>query len=241
MLVASVVGGVVSATVALGIGLVVSERGPLADVIGWGSIVLFPASFLVIHWATIGSRRWTAIELVVWAGRVSAARYAAVTGIRDPVDRDSAEAWMASAPRADGEPAERAYWRAYALLMAGDEAAARTELGAIPASDLQLEVATLGAQIDLAEGKPTDVGALDRLVAGMSPSLERAVAAVEVGALRSQVAWTCDDDDVAPVLEALPLVEGRAAGTLLRRYWLPLGAVVVAVWAAIWLLLSFLG
>ena len=241
MLIASIVGGVVSAAVALGIGFVVAERGPLAGVIGWGSIVLFPASFLVIHWATIGARRWTAIELVVWAGRVSAARYSAATGIRDPVDRDRAEAWMTSAPRSDGEPAERSYWRAYALLLAGDEAAARAELGGISASDLQLEVATLGAQIDLAEGKPTDVGALDRLVAGMSPSLARAVAAVEVGALRSQVAWTCGDDDVTPVLEALPLVEGRAAGTLLRRYWLPLAAVVVAVWAALWLLLSILG
>jgi hypothetical protein len=241
MLIASVVGGVVSAAVALGVGIVVRDRGPLADVVGWGSIVLFPASFLVIHWATIGARRWTAIELVVWAGRMSAARYSAATGIRDPVDRNRAEAWMASAPRADGEPAEQSYWRAYALLLAGDEAAARTELGGIDAPDLEFDVATLAAQIDLAEGKPTDVGTLERLLAGMPPSLERAVAAVEVGALRSQVAWTCDDDDVTPVLEALPLVEGRATGTLLRRYWLPLAAVVVAVWAALWLLLSFLG
>ena len=33
----------------------------------------------------------------------------------------------------------------------------------------------------------------------------------------------------------------RARGTLLRRYWLPLAATTLAVWAAIWLLLSRLG
>jgi hypothetical protein len=75
----------------------------------------------------------------------------------------------------------------------------------------------------------------------MAPSEQRVVAALEIAALRSQVAWTCGNDDVAPVLAAFPLVEGRAAGTLLGHDWVPIGLTVVAVWAAIVLLLSLLG
>jgi hypothetical protein len=241
MLIASVVGGIVTAAASLGLGVVAAGADPLTTVTAWASVLLFPIAFLVIHWATIGARRWAAIELVVWAARLAASRYAAVTGINDPADRDRAASWLASAPPSGGEPGERTYWRAYVHLLLGDEAAARAELDRLAGStELAFERATLSAQIDIAEGRPTNAAELDRLVAATPPSETRAIAAVEVAALRSQVAWTCGDDDVTPVLAALPLVDGRSGRTLLRHYWLPLAATVIAVWAGIWLLLSLL-
>jgi hypothetical protein len=243
MLIASVVGGIVSATAALIAGVAISGlSGLAATVAGWSSIILFPAAFVAIHWATIGRRRWTAIELVVWAGRVSAARYRAATGIRDPANAQRATAWLADHPPVDGEEPETTYWRAYVLLLTGDAVGARVELARIPVDgQLERDRAELLAQIDLAEGRSTDIGPLGAAVAAMPPSEARAAAAVELGALRSQVAWTCGEDDVGPVLEALPDVEGRAGGTLLRQYWIRLVAMTLVVWAAIWFLLSRLG
>jgi hypothetical protein len=243
MLISSVVGGIASATAALVVGAALTGlSGPAAAIAGWSSIILFPLAFVAIHWATIGRRRWTSIELVVWAGRVSAARYRAATGIRDPADGARAAAWMAEHPPLDGEEPETTYWRAYGLLLTGDEAAARGELARLPVGgDWERDRAELAAQIDLAEGRATDIGPLEAAVGAMPPSEARAIAAVELGALKSQVAWTCGEDDVGPVLEALSDVDGRAGGTLLRRYWLPLAAMTLAVWAAIWLLLSRLG
>ena len=149
---------------------------------------------------------------------------------------------MAGHPPIDGEDPETTYWRAYVLLLTGDEAAAGVELARLPVDgNWARERAELAAQIDLAEGRPTDIAPLQAAVEAMPPSEARAVAAVELGALKSQVAWTCGEDDVAAVLAALPDVDGRARGTLLRRYWLPLAATTLAVWAAIWLLLSRLG
>lgn len=196
----------------------------------------------MIHWATIDRRRWTAIELLIWAGRPAAARYLAATGIGDPTDLDRASRWLASHPPEDGEPAETVYWRAYVHLLLRDRAAARADLSRVPATaEMERDRAELAAQIDLAEGLPTDVGPLEAAVRAMEPSVARAVAAIELGALRSQVAWTCGEDDVAPMLDALSLVEGRAAGTLLRSYWLALVVMMTAVWATLWLLLSLLG
>lgn len=242
MLIAAVVGGVLAPLPAVLVALAARPTGPAATVAGWFGIVLFPLLFIAIHWATIGRRRWTAIELVAWAGRVPAARYRAVTGIGDPTDRGRATAWLASSPPGDGEPAESTFWRAFANLLLDDLAAARSELSRLPAgAGWERERAELAAQIDIADGRPADIGPLLRAVEAMAPSEQRAVAALEVAALRSQVAWTCGDDDVAPVLAALPFVEGRAAGTLLRHYWVPLSLTVLAVWVVIWLLLSLLG
>jgi hypothetical protein len=243
MVIASVVGAIVAAGAAILVGLAFTGAPePMATIVEWSSVLLFPLAFVAIHWAVIGRRRWTSIELVVWAGRVSAARYVAATGIRDPADGQRAAAWMAEHPPLDGEDPETTYWRAYVLLLTGDETAARVELARVPADGRwERERAELAAQIDLAEGRPTDIAPLEAAVNAMPPSEARAVAAVEIGALKSQVAWTCGGDDVTPVLEALPDVAGRAGGTLLRRYWLPLAATTLAVWAAIWLLLSRLG
>ena len=243
MVIASIVGAIVAAGAAILVGLAFTGASePMATIVGWSSAILFPLAFVVIHWATIGRRRWASIELVVWAGRVSAARYLAVTGIRDPADGERAAAWMAGHPPLDGEDPESTYWRAYVLLLTGDEAAADVELSRLPVDgNWARERAELAAQIDLAQGRPTDIAPLQAAVEAMAPSEARAVAAVELGALKSQVAWTCGEDDVAAVLAALPDVDGRARGTLLRRYWLPLAATTLAVWAAIWLLLSRLG
>jgi hypothetical protein len=203
---------------------------------------VFPVVFLGVHWATIGPRRWAAIELVMWAGRVDAARFLEATGVSDPTDPQRGAQWLQSHPHVDGEAPEMTYWRAYVHLVLSDPAAARLELSRLPADpDWERDRGSLGAQIDLAEGRPADIGRLEALVEAMPPSEERAVGAVENGALRSQVAWTCGDDDVAPVLAARPLVEDRASGTLLRHYWTPLGALTLLTWAGITLLLSLLG
>lgn len=242
MLIAAAAGGVVSVLPTLVVGfLAPALTGVAAVVAGWSAIVLFPVAFLVIHWATIGRRRWRAMELVVWAGRIAAARCLAATGITDPSDRPGAAAWLASTPSVDGEPPETTYWRTCLLLLMGDADEARAELARLPATaDWEFDRATLADQLDAAEAREIYAGALDALVKSMSPSEERAVAAVEVGALRSHVAWTCGQDDVAPVLAAEPLVEGRAARTLLRHYWLLLGVMTAIVWAALWLVLSLL-
>ena len=243
MLIASVVGAIASATDALVDGTILAGlSGPAATIADWSRIVLFPVAFIAIHWATIGRRRWAAIELVVWAGRLSADRLFAATGIRDNADARHVATWLSEHPPRDGEGPETTYWRGYLLLLQGDETGARAEVGRLPGEgDWGREGAELAAQIDLAEGRPADIARLEAAVGAMPASEARAVAAVELGALRSQVAWTCGDDDVAPVLAALPDVDGRARGTLLRHYWLRLAATTLVAWAAIWFLLSRLG
>lgn len=242
MLLAAVVGGVVAPAPGLLVAFATPTLlWPAAAIAGWSGFVLFPLIFAVAHWASFGARRWAALELVIWAGRFAAARYQAATGIRDPADRERAASWLASHPHAEGEPAETSYWRAFVLLLLGRAVAARAELSHVPAvPEWERDRATLAAQIDIAEALPIDIGALEGGVLAMAASDERAVAAIELGALRSQVAWTCGADDVAPVLATLPLVEGRAAGTLLRHYWLPLVVTTALAWAALALLLSLL-
>ena len=243
MLIASVVGAIVSATVALFVGMILAGlSGPAATIADWSRIVLFPVAFIAIHWATIGRRRWAAIELVVWAGRVSAARLLTATGIRDNADPRPVATWLSEHPPRDGEEPETTYWRGYLLLLQGDEPGARAEVGRLPATgEWERDGAVMTAQIDLAEGRPTDIARIEAAVRTMPGSEARAIAAVELGALRSQVAWTCGDDDVAPVLAAMPDVDVRARGTLLRHYWLRLAVTTLVAWAAIWFLLSRLG
>ena len=243
MLIASVVGAIVSASAALVVGVVLAGlSGPAATIADWSRIVLFPVAFIALHWATIGRRRWAAIELVLWAGRVSADRSMSAIGIRDPADPERAAAWLGEHPPSSGEEPETTYWRGYMLLVQGDESGARAEVERLPSEGgWERDRAELAAQIDLAEGRATDVAPLAAAVGAMPASEMRAVAAVELGALRAQVAWTCGDDDVAPVLAALPDVEGRARGTLLRQYWIRLATTTLLAWAAIWFLLSRLG
>ena len=63
---------------------------------------------------------------------------------------------MAGHPPIDGEDPETTYWRAYVLLLTGDEAAAGVELARLPVDgNWARERAELAAQIDLAEGRPT--------------------------------------------------------------------------------------
>lgn len=243
MLIAAVVGGILSSVIGLGATYAARGMQGLPAVIAeWSIVVLFPVAFFAIHWATIGRHRWAAIELVMWAGRIDTARYLAATGIRDPTDRDRAAAWLAAHPPVDGEDPEATYWRAYIHLLLGEHAAGRAELSRLPEGAVRdHERATLAAQLDLAEGLPVAIRPLEVAIEALEPGETRAVAAVEVGALRSQVAWTCGEDDVAPVLAALPLVDGRARRTLLRHYWLPLAATAVVAWIAVTLFVSLLG
>jgi hypothetical protein len=243
MLLAAVVSGIVGPLPAIAVALLVPGLpGAAATALGWAGIVLFPLVFAAIHWATFGRRRWMALELLIWAGRFAVARYAAATRLRNPADREGAASWLALHPHLEGEPDETTYWRAYILLVLGRGTEARAELANLPSSPAwDWDRTTLTAQIQLAEALPVDVAELESRVAAITSPEPRAVAAVELGALRSQVAWTCSADDVAPVLAAAPLVEGRAARTLLRHYWLPLLATTAAAWAALTLVLSLLG
>ncbi len=96
-----------------------------------------------------------------------------------PGGRGRAAAWLAGHPPIDGEDPETTYWRAYVLLLTGDEAAARGELARLPVDgNWARERAELAAQIDLAEGRPTDIVPLEAAVEAMPPSEARAVAAV---------------------------------------------------------------
>ena len=243
MLIAAVGGGIASAVLALAVAYAASGLPGLpATIVGWSAVLVFPLVFFVVHWVTIGPRRWAAIELVMWAGRIDAANFLEATGMTDPTDAVRGAQWLASHPPFDGEDPSITYWRAYIHLVLDEPAAARRELSRLPHDpDWERDRGSLAAQIDLAEGHPAQIGRLEALVEAMSPSEERAVGAVENGALRSQVAWSCGEDDVAPVLAARPMVEGRAAGTLLRHYWLPLGLMTLLTWAGITLLLSLLG
>ena len=243
MLLAAVVSGIIGPLPAIVAALLVPGLPEAAAaIVGWSGVVLFPFVFAAIHWAAIGRRRWMALELLIWAGRFAVARYVAATGLRNPADHAAASSWLASHPHVEGEPVETTYWRAYILLLLGRGTEAREELAQVPATPAwDWDRTTLTAQIDMAEASQLEVTALESLLAAMGSSEARAVAAVELGALRAQVAWTCGEDDVAPVLAAVPLVEGRAAQTLLRHYWLPLVAMTAAAWAGLTLLLSLLG
>ena len=229
MVVAAVVAATASAAMVVGGATLFRDRMS-PEVVGWLGAFAFAGGFLAGHWLSFGPRRWTALEPMIWSGRHAAAALAAETGISDPTDRDAARGWLDATPAADDEPMARTYWRAYCHLLVGDLATARSfaeRLG--PADGVYLPRASLMAQIALAAGEPFDTDGMRAIVEAAPESVDRAIAAAELGALGAQVAWTCGADDIAPVLAMRPYIGRRAAGTLLRHYWLPLLVVLGAI------------
>jgi hypothetical protein len=88
--------------------------------------------------------------------------------------------------------------------------------------------AELLGEIDLSEGKPVDMAAVEAATRAIEDPFQRAFAATNLAALGAQLAWTCGRDDVAPVLAVQPLVGAHARGFMLRYYWLPFVAVTAA-------------
>ena len=194
----------------------------------------FTVTFFVVAWAWVGPRRWRAIEILVWGSRYAAAAYAAVTGIRNPVDGAAAAEWLRKTPASDDEPPESIYWRAHAHFVSRDLAGARATLSRVAERpDYRYAVASLEAQMAMAEGREPDLPAVEAALEGWTEPLALAVAAAGLGALRAQRAWSCGEDDVGATLSVQPLLGGHASHYLLTRVWLPIAALT-----ALWTVLS---
>jgi hypothetical protein len=228
MLISVVIAAPVSVLVPLGLVLALPhEAGVAASSVA--AAITLPAAFVVGHWALVGQRRWAAPEILIWGGRFAAAGFAATTGIRNPTDRAAAAAWLASQPADDEEDPALTYWRAYVRLLTGDPDGARADVALLEGvAGYEFARAELLGEIDLSEGTPVDVVAVEAATRAIGDPFQRAIAAANLGALRAQLAWTCGRDDVAPVLAVRPLVGSHARGFILRRYWLPFVAVATA-------------
>lgn len=193
----------------------------------------FVVTFFAVAWAWVGPRRWRAIEILLWGSRYAAAGYAAVTGIRNPVDGAAAAEWLRATPASDDEPPESIYWRAHAHFVSRDVAGARGTLARLAGRpDYRYAIASLEAQIAMAEGRAPNFEAVEAALEDWTEPLGRAVAAANLGALRAQRAWSCGEDDVAAAISVEPLLGGHASHYLLTRVWLPIAAVT-ALWTAL--------
>lgn len=189
----------------------------------------FAVTFFVAAWAWVGPRRWGAIEILVWGSRYAAEGYAAVTGIRDPADGAAAGEWLRATPASDDDPPEVVYWRAHAQFVSRDLAGARATVARLAdRPDYRYAIASLEAQMAMAEGRVPDLAAVESALAFWTEPLARAIAAANLGALRAQHAWSCGQDDVGAALSVRPLLGGHASNFLLTRVWLPIAAVALA-------------
>lgn len=216
------------ASVAVPVAFRVAGAPLSSETLTWVSWPLFTGPALAFHWLAFGPRRWRALELTAWAGRSEAAQFRAATGIRDPLDRAAAAAWLSATPRTADEPPDVLRWRAYLELLVGRAEVARSLIGELAAMPgWRIEADLLAAMVAQVEGGEIDLDGLEQAVAALEPSAQRAMHAADVAALRMQVAWTCAEDDVAAGLGLAPLVAPHADGHLLRAYWLPLIALTV--------------
>lgn len=189
----------------------------------------FAVVYLVVAWLVVGPRRLAAMQILIWGSRYAAAGYAAVTGIRDPADAAAAAAWLNEHPPAEDEGPETRYWRAHAHLVAGDLPRARSVLASLAGvADYGYAVASLEAQIALAEGSEPELGAVAAAAEAWTDPLGRAVAMANLGALRAQRAFACGEDDVAAALTVRRAVGGRPARFFLTRAWLPILGLTAA-------------
>jgi hypothetical protein len=228
MLISVPIAAAATVIVPIGLALAVPGEGGLAAS-SVAAAVTLPAAFVIGHWALLGPRRWTALEILIWGGRLAAAGFAATTGIRDPADRPAAAAWLASHPVEDEEEPAVTYWRAYVRVLTGDPDGARAEIARLEGvAGYDFARAELLGEIDLSEGKPVDLAALGAATRAIEDPFQRAFAAANLAALGAQLAWTCGHDNVAPVLAVRPLVGTHARGFMLRHYWLPFVAVTAA-------------
>ena len=190
----------------------------------------FAAVYLLTLWLAVGPRRLAAMEILVWGSRYATAGYIAVTGIRDPTDAAAAAEWIRTHPAAKDEDPETRYWRAHAHLVAGDVQGARSGLSRITGiAGYEFAVASLSAQIALAEGVEPDLNAVAAAAQGWPDPLGRAVAMANLGALRAQRAFACGEDDVAAALSVRPGIGRRASRFFLVRAWLPIIVLTIGV------------
>lgn len=203
-----------------------------------GSPIAFGAMILVIDYLLIRGRLAQAISLLTWAGRRDLADLHAATGLMRVTDRATAERWLAAHPDPSGESAQLLGWRAHLQIIAADFHAAEATIQAIPAGSVEdtVRLDALRAQLALAQGLPFDAADLRRQVAALPEGDARAALAAEVAALVAQARWTCGGDHLGAVDWAIPLVAGRDRGTLLRGYWLPMGAMAIVTTAALTLI-----
>jgi hypothetical protein len=203
---------------------------PAAEIIDAGG---FAVVYLLTLWLAVGPRRLAAMEILVWGSRYATAGYSAVTGIRDATDGEAAAEWLRTHPAPADEAPEARYWRAYAHLVAGDLAGARAALARLLSVEgYAYAVASLEAQIALAEGSQPDLAAVEAAAAAWPDALGRAVAMANLGALRAQHAFVCGGDDVAAARSVRTSVGGRPSRYFLLRAWLPIigltiGAIIL--------------
>lgn len=212
---------------------------PTPDLARWlGSPIAFGVMILGIDYLLIRGRLARAISLLTWAGRRDLAGLHEATGLTRVADRRAAERWLAEHPDPSGESPQLLGWRAHLQIIATDYPAADTTIKALPTTTAleQLHVDALSAQLALAQGLPFDAADLQRQVAALPDGDDRAAMAAEAAALTAQARWTCGGDHLGAVEWAVPFVAGRDRGTLLRGYWLPMGAMAIVTTAALTLL-----
>lgn len=204
--------------------------GRTPDLARWlGSPLAFGAMILLIDYLLVRGRLAQATSLLNWAGRRDLADLHAATGLLRVADRRTAERWLAEHPDPSGESAQLLGWRAHLQIIAGDYPAADATIRAIPAGSAEdaARLDALRAQLVLAQGLPFDADNLRHEVAALPDGDSRAALAAEVAALIAQARWTCGGDHLGAVDWAIPFVAGRDQGTLLRGYWLPMGAMAL--------------
>ena len=203
-----------------------------------GSPLAFGAMILAVDYLLIRGRLARAISVLNWAGRRDLADLHAATGLLRVADPRTAERWLAEHPDPSGESPQLRGWRAHLQIITGDYAGAHATIRAIPAASAEdaVRLDALQAQLALAQGIPFDADDLRRQVAALPDGEGRATLAAEVAALVAQARWTCGGDHLGAVDWAIPLVGGRDRGTLLRGYWLPMGAMAIVTTAALTLL-----
>ena len=193
----------------------------VATVVGLIDDFGFSITAILVAWLWVGARRWDAIEILVWGSQYPAAGYAAVTGIRDPTDAEAAAAWLRANPAPPDEAPEVVYWRAHAQFVSRDLDGARSTVQRLAArEDYRFAIASLDAQIAMAQGVHPDLGAVESALPS-GDGLERAIAAANLGALRAQDAWRCGTDDIAAARSVRPLMGRHGSNFLLLRLWLP--------------------
>lgn len=213
--------------------------GRTPDLARWlGSPLAFGAMILVLDYLLIRGRLATAISLLNWAGRRDLADLHAATGLLRVADRRTAERWLAEHPDPSGESPQARGWRAHLQIIAADYAAAHATIRALRAASTEdaVRLDALQAQLALAQGIPFDADDLRRQVAALPDGEVRAILAAQVAALIAQARWTCGGDHLGAVDWAIPLVGGRDRGTLLRGYWLPMGAMAIVTTAVLTLI-----
>ena len=234
LLASGVIAGVLAPTISLLVALLMlrgrppDDLGPLRQI---GSPLLLGLILLVVDYLLIRGRLSRTLSVLVWAGRRGLSDLRATTGVANPASRSGAAEWLAAHPKPPEEDPAVTASRAHLQVVVGDLDGARASVESLP--DLShseaLLKAVLGAQVDLAAGRPFDAADLRARVEAIPDQGLRAYMSAEVAALIAQARWTCGGDHLGTVDWAGPYVARRDRGTLLRSYWLPVTGLTLLV------------